>query len=255
MGHAERDRLIEALRREPDDDSAEVIRARLCELIPAKIEVWDVCVGEFAVVVAAPHVSFDGWTEYYCNRIAPALKAGRVIAQNFRDDNGHDIPVSIGRHIHVNRPTESRERGGEEFETERAKRVCEDYVAALRKSGGKSRLDLLIELHGHHRHEKIEIATTGIRDNEAERFRKSYLTNFSGREYPDLLIEPLDRLYFTAELAKTKGSLRNDVTASALHIEIPKVWRKDAARREMLCAALSDVLQKFVAGLQRGAAS
>jgi hypothetical protein len=252
MSDTERERLIAALKREPDEDSAEVIRARLRELIPATIEVWDVCAGEFAVVVAAPHVSFDGWTEYFCNRIAPALQSGRVIAKNFRDDDGHEVPVSIGRHIHVNRPTESRERGGEEFETELAQRVCDDYVRALRDSGGRSQLDLLIEVHGHHRHEQIEIATTGISDFEARRIRDMYLMKCADVELPQLLIEPLDKLYYTAESAKRKGSLRSDVTRCALHIEIPKPWRKDAVRRAELCGALCDVLKEYVARLKSG---
>ena len=65
MGDTERERLIATLLKETIESRAEELRARLRELIPAKIEVWDNCIGSFAVVVAAPHVSFDGWTEYF----------------------------------------------------------------------------------------------------------------------------------------------------------------------------------------------
>lgn len=200
--------------------------------IPTSIEVKRLCELNHAIVVAAPHVSFDNWAEYFANRLAHDLKCGEVLAKNFRDEDGGRIPVSIGRHIHVNRPTESRKRGGKERDTERAREVFEEYRAALFAAGKNSPLELLIEIHGHRRHLKLEVATTGIDALDARLMRQAYVGLLEDNPcYPQLSIEPLDKLRFSAQRAKAEGSLGPAVCRAALHIEIPRPCRENETAR------------------------
>ncbi|MBK6765751.1 MAG: hypothetical protein IPG71_05270 [bacterium] len=244
--------LIHALRERRDSFEApdgrrysrQDMQARLRELIAADLIVMRTCSLSAAIVVAAPHVSFDNWTQYYANRVAPALQAGEVLARNFRDEDGSKIPVSIGRHLHVNRPTESERRGGREFESDRARAVHADYIGALVQAGGKAPLDLLIELHGHHRHTVLEAATTGISEAEARVILDAYRAatgNQTGS--PELHIEPLHELRYAARSAKELGSLRDSVCRRALHLELPRQCRDTAANREAFQPILTEWLR------------
>jgi hypothetical protein len=223
------------------------MQSHLAESIPTSIEVKRLCELNRAVVVAAPHVSFDNWAEYFANRLAHDLNCGEVLAKNFRDEDGGKIPFSIGRHIHVNRPTESLKRGGRERETDRARTAFEDYRTGLFTAGGKSPLDLLIEIHGHRRHLKLEVAATGIDKRIAQELNLAY--NDAARSVsasPQLAIEPLDKLRFTAQRAKQNGSLHSSVCNAALHIEIPRSCRENEEVRSAFRPVLSNWLRTAI---------
>jgi hypothetical protein len=227
----------------------EAAEARLRELIPTKIKVSAVCNLSFSAVVAAPHVRFDGWSEYFSRLAAEEFGLGRVIARHFRDDNEFDIPVSIGRHLHVNRPTESAERGGRELETPRARQVFEQYVKAIaRAAGNKLPLDLLIEFHGHRRHEAIEIATAGVDVSIAKRLVSSFGSNeVNAGALPELRIEPLHKLHFSARRAKLIGVMHETVARRAVHIEIPRTLRRPEENRLRAWSLLRPLLECLLA--------
>lgn len=226
----------------------ETARAKLRELIPATIEVKQVCKCARAIVVAAPHARFDGWTQFFSRVAATEFRAGRVVAYNFRDKNEYDIPVSIGRHIHVNRPTESDQPFGEEYVTERAAAVFEQYKQALAQAGAKKLpLDLLIEFHGQRRNEFIEVATIGVARELAEQLLDVYYqTQTNDTPLPELHIEPLHELRFEAERAKLDGVMRPEITRQALHIELPRSLRRPEANRLRAWELLKPVLTYIV---------
>lgn len=217
------------------------VRDLLQELIPATIEVRGVCRRSVAAVAAAPHVSFDNWSEYFCNRIARRSRIGWVIAKNFRDQHSQTIPISIGRHIHVNRPTESDGPGQTERETERARSVHQRYLSALAEASGRTALpvDLLIELHSHHRTPHLEIATAGLTAEQARELVEVYERRRVKRPLlPELKIAPLHALRLTADNARREGSIRTDVAQVALHVEVPREARQSDNARRTMCAAL-----------------
>ncbi len=224
-------------------------RQLLQELIPAKVEVLDVCKRSSAVVAAAPHVSFDNWSEYFCNRAARQLGLGRVIARNYRDQDGHRIPVFIGRHVHVNRPTESNGPGKLERETERARAVHQAYLAALAEAGGRGKLplDLLVEFHSHRRTPFLEIASVGLTGEQAERLAAVYeKQRQQSALLPELRIEPLHELRLTAEGAKQAGSLRAEVAQCALHIEVPREARRAEEFRAKCREAVNEMIESLL---------
>ncbi|MCB9367037.1 MAG: hypothetical protein H6506_02370 [Calditrichaeota bacterium] len=226
------------------------LKTALQELIPAEIIVKRVCDSGRAIVVAAPHVSFDNWTEYFANRLAFDLECGEVLARNFRDDDGGRIPVSIGRHIHVNRPTESRSRSGAEFTTERASQIFESYVHALEQAVSQRPLELLIELHGHRNHAKLDVATSGISRDCAQELKNEYQQLVQDSNTPELRIEPLDTLRFRARRAKSTGSLQTSVCLKALHIEIPRRCREHAQARETFRPILTEWIRRSLTHLK-----
>ncbi|MCX6600187.1 MAG: hypothetical protein NT025_01320 [bacterium] len=217
------------------------VRDLLQELIPATIEVRGVCSRPVAVVAAAPHVSFDNWSEYFCNRVARRSRIGWVIAKNFRDQHSQTIPISIGRHIHVNRPTESDGPGQTERETERARNVHQRYLSALAEASGRTALpiDLLFEFHSHHRTPDLEIATAGLTVNLARELAEVYARRRVKRPLlPELKIAPLHALRLTADGARREGSIRTEVARVALHVEVPREARQSDNARRTMCAAL-----------------
>lgn len=228
--------------------SSQSAREILQELIPASIEVRGVCSRSVAVVAAAPHTRFDNWSEYFCNRAASKLGLGRVIATNYRDQDGKRIPVSIGRHIHVNRPFESDGPGELERETTRAREIHEKYLAALRQASGRETLpmDLLVEFHSQRQTPFLEIATTGLPRELAQVLSEVYRDRRASEPLlPELRIEPLHELQWRAEMAKARGSLRPEVTAHGMHVEIPRNTR----RAETFRAACSAALVAMIASL------
>jgi hypothetical protein len=233
--------------------SRDEVRLLLQELIPARIELRGVCRLPIAAVASAPHVSFDNWSEFFCHRVARRFNLGWVVARNFRDHDPHTIPAPIGRHIHVNRPMESAGPGKLESVTERATRVHEEYLAALKAACGRGELpmDLLIEFHSHHRTPFLEVATVGVEPELAQRVFDAY-TSLRPRSplLPEMRIEPLHEVRMTADNTKRLGSLRADVARRALHLEIPREARRADFTRHAMCNALfvtTDVLLKNLA--------
>ncbi|HEY3294930.1 MAG TPA: hypothetical protein VGL38_05805 [bacterium] len=238
--------------------SREEARALVQELIPARIEMRGVCGRSLAVVAAAPHVSFDNWSEYFCNRVAQRYRLGWVVAKNYRDQDPHTIPAAIGRHIHVNRPTESAGPGRIERTTERAQDIHRLYVQALAEASGRGALplDLLIEFHAHHRTPYLEVATQGVERELAEQIAGWY-AGMRGKlpMLPEMAIEPLHAIRMTAENTKQTGSLRSDVTRRALHIEIPRGSRRSDMGRRAMCKALFKVTEELLKTLSAKAAA
>lgn len=227
--------------------SPEDAKKLLGERIPAEIQVRGNCSCVVRGVVAAPHAGFDHWSEYYCNRLAPALQLGWVVGLNFRDQDAHRLPVSIGRHVHVNRPTESAGPGSAEYRTERAEQVFLNYVQALQVASGSTEpLDLLIEIHSHKRSEDLEIATVGLDAEAARLIFNDYTAATSGHEFPELRIEPLHSLRLNAGGAKSCGVLQASFVRHGLHIEIPRGLRASEERRMAGVRLLIQMLEGYV---------
>ncbi|RPH93063.1 hypothetical protein EHM69_11295 [candidate division KSB1 bacterium] len=225
----------------------------LCELIPAEIQVRGICSLPVAAVAAAPHVSFDNWSEYFCNRIARRLHIGWVVAKNFRDQHAATIPVSIGRHIHVNRPTESDGPGRTEYESERARAVHEQYLTAIREASGRASLpvDLLAEFHSHHRTPDLEIATAGVNEELAADLFQFYNSLREKRPLlPAMKIAPLHELRLSADAARKSGSIRTEVARVALHIEIPLEMRQSESLRRLMLVSLRLTIDELLKQLQ-----
>ena len=237
--------------------SREDARQLLQELIPTEIQVRAVCQRRLKVVAAAPHVSFDNWSEYFCNRVARRLKLGWVVARNFRDQDPHTIPAPIGRHLHVNRPTESLKPGGEEFFSERAQTAHEKYLESLAAAAGQAvmPIDLLIEFHSHQRTPKLEIATVGLSREIAQEISDTYDQLQEKFSLPELALEPLHSVRMTAEATKKLGSMRTDVSRCSVHIEIPREFRREETERRAVCRALVSIVGHLVDRLPTNAAS
>lgn len=220
-------------------------RALAQELVPAAIEVRGVCSGTTGVVAAAPHVSFDNWSEYFCNRVAKHFKIGWVVAKNFRDQDRHTIPVAIGRHIHVNRPTESAGPGRGEKVTARAQAVFEDYTRALAAAAGSGSVPVrvLFEFHSHHRTPYLEIATGGVTADMALDITEFYQRRRAKHpELPELRIDPIHELRMTADLTKRMGSLQPKIADLAFHIEIPREARRSDDLRAVMSRQLIELI-------------
>lgn len=221
--------------------SKAVMQELLQEWIPTSVVVKRECPDDAGIVVAAPHVSFDNWTEYFANRLAYDLNCGQVLAKNFRDDDGGAIPAPIGRHLHVNRPTESRRKGSAESESPRAMAAFQKYRSALHEAGRIMPLRLLIELHGHRKNSRLEVATTGFSEQKASYLKECYAKLVaSDLRLPVLAIEPIDTLKLTAQNAKSKGSLTPKICHTALHIEIPRSCRENEDARTRFRPILSE---------------
>jgi hypothetical protein len=171
-----------------------------------------------------------------------------VIAKNFRDQHPATIPVSIGRHIHVNRPSESERPGSGEFFSERAQAIHDEYVNTLVRASGRTALplNLLLEFHSHQRTPQLEIATTGVSEATAQTLAELYSRLQARALLPDLGLEPLHPLRMTAEATKRFGSLRPAVTKCALHIEVPREFRRGEAERRVMCRALIKLAEQLM---------
>ncbi|MBI5059782.1 hypothetical protein HZB60_08395 [candidate division KSB1 bacterium] len=256
-------RLIEFLltrdQSHPFDGLGVVTRARaqalLQELIPAEIQVRGVSARGPRVVIAAPHVSFDQWSEYFCNRLTQAYSTGSVVAMNYRDRDQYRIPVNIGRHLHVNRPTESTAPGRSEHRTERAAEVYYHYIHALSEAGGGSLpLDVLIEIHSHRRCEQVQIATVGVGDDLARELHALYSAHAVEQSLPELLIEPLHRLHWQALSAKQIGSFQPGISRMAYHIEIPRGLRENQRSRARALPVFNELTGRIIAAAAESAA-
>jgi hypothetical protein len=215
--------------------------AMIEELLPARIEMRAVCANPVAAVAAAPHVSFDNWSEYFCTRVAKRFSLGHVVAKNFRDQDPHTIPAAIGRHVHVNRQMESSGPGRTERVTPRAEDIHQQYLTALQEAPGKSEppFDLLLEFHSHHRTPFLEIATSGVDAELAQSVLDRYQISRSRLSIlPEMQIEPLHEIRMTAENTKRFGSLRPSVARFAFHMEIPREARREDFTRNVMCKAL-----------------
>ncbi len=204
--------------------------------------------GRPGLVIGAPHGRSDAGTDRISVELARRTGFGVVVATYADLDSGH-------RRLNVNRPTEGLQGASpsEEVATAAARQVYEAYVSRV-KDVAQGPLLLYVELHGNGRKEsdgRIEIATVGVSREEAWRLRTLLElirdAHLGGkREVPrlDVVVEPLDRLYYTASAAKQGGILR--LPQRAIHIELPRVARTSG--REVYTSVLADFLSQ-AAGL------
>jgi hypothetical protein len=100
-------------------------------------------------------------------------------------------------------------------------------------------LRLYVEVHGNsnpNTAQNIEVATVGITASEAQAVKNDYaamLARVRGivRDFPELklLIEPVDRITYTAACAKKLGALTAGLAPRAVHFEFPRSAREGNA--------------------------
>lgn len=204
--------------------------------------------GRPGLVIGAPHGRSDAETDRIGLDLARRTGFGLVVATYADLDAGH-------RRLNVNRPTEGVQGGApsQEVSTEQAREAYEAYIGRV-KEVSQGPLHLYVELHGNGRKEsagRIEIATVGLSQEDAwqlrtllELLRDAHLRGRPESPRLDVLVEPLDRVYYTASAVKQAGVLR--LTARAIHIELPRVAR--TLGREAYTDVLADFLTQ-AAGL------
>ena len=203
--------------------------------------------GRPGLVIGAPHGRSDAGTDHISVELARRTGFGLVVA-TYAD-------LDSGRRLNVNRPTEGVQGASpsDEVATEPARQAYEAYVGRV-KDVAQGPLSLYVELHGNGRQEtagRIEIATVGVSPEESWRLRTLLElirdAHLGGKpEVPrlDVLVEPLDRLHYTASAVKQVGILR--LPQRAIHIELPRAARTSA--REAYTDVLADFLSQ-AAGL------
>lgn len=206
-------------------------------------------------VVAAPHGSYDQYTDRIAQAAARELEWGWVVARGYRS-----VPY---RHwFDVNRPTERAFAMGsfqDADHSHQGERVYADYQQKVDRAGrmpaGRP-LNLLVEVHGHARREVlsgqrvtiqvIEMATSGLSEATLRRIQQRYAEWTrdlpAGLKVP-LKIDRLDsryvyrghrlRFHFTALAAKRNGSLRPSKARRGLHLELPPALRRTAQGRSV----------------------
>ncbi len=180
------------------------------------------------VLIAAPHGTYDANTAQLAIEAARRLGAGYVVARRFTADQTR---------INVNRPTEgARLACRQESHTARAREVYDLYVRLVRAAAAGRPLRLYVEIHGNsdpRTAHRVEIATTGLSVAEARAAKDAYPA-IIGRTrqlvpaYPELalLVEPLDRVFFTASCAKSVGIFGTDPVPRGVHFEFPRSARE-----------------------------
>jgi hypothetical protein len=187
---------------------------------------WEVASN--GILVTAPHGTFDHNTAAIAVKAAKHLKAGYVVARGFNP----------GVRINVSRPTEGSGLAcNREQQTGRAHEVYLEYDRLVALASGGTPQRLYIEVHGNARAEtsgNVEIATKGISADEAAQVKAAFpaFLNIVKMEWPSypalqLLIEPVDRVYWTAMCAKRIGTMVSDKLPRALHFEFLVAAREE----------------------------
>ena len=168
------------------------------------------------ILIAAPHGTFDANTGPIAIGAARELQAAYLIAFRFAPDKVR---------INVNRPTEGAFLPcSKEQETERAKDVYDAYAKLV---GTPERL--YVEVHGNsnpNTAQNIEVATVGVTGEQAQALKDAAaaMMSASGLSELQLLIEPVDKITYSAFCAKKLGPLGK--ASRALHFEFPRVTRE-----------------------------
>jgi len=185
------------------------------------------------VLIAAPHGTFDANTALIVAQAARQAQTDYLVARRFVVDKVR---------INVNRPTEGAMLAcSHEPETGRARDVYAAYSAAVQRAAAGNALHLYVEVHGNSNPDtaqNIEVATVGITAAEARAVKNAYAAMLarvrgSVRDFPELalLVEPLDRITYTAACAKKLGALTVGFAPRALHFEFPRRARQGEAIR------------------------
>jgi hypothetical protein len=180
------------------------------------------------ILITAPHGTFDINTDALAIAVARKLGSGYLI---FRGT------TPAGQRINVNRPTEGAGRTcPNEERSDRAQIVYETYLRLTRAASGAAPPALYVEIHGNanpRSAQNIEVASKGVSAAEASGLKEHYLAALPAvqRDWPrfptlELLVEPADRVFFTASCLKTIGILSIDLFARALHFEFPRFVRE-----------------------------
>lgn len=208
--------------------------------------------GRVGIVVAAPHGTSDPFTGDVAAEVARRTGFGLVVATGFAIDA--ETREGPGRRYQVNRPMEGvpGRPATDEVVTDDARRVYESYEGRVREAA-QGPLAFYVEVHGNNRHEsadRIEVATVGVDAEQARRLRTlfelvrdAHLRAQPGGPRLAVLVEPADRVLYSASGAKREGILR--LPARALHIELPRAAR--AEWRDLYTAVLADFLAQAVA--------
>lgn len=199
------------------------------------------------VLIAAPHGTYDANTALLAVEAARRLGAGYVVARRF----------TVGRtRINVNRPTEGAGLAcAQEPRTARAKEVYGLYTGLVNTAAVGRPLRLYVEIHGNsdpRTERQVEIATTGIDVGEARSARDEYPPTLARvREqvpgYPELalLVEPLDRVFFTASCAKSVGIFGTDLVPRVVHFEFPRSAR-ERDTLEATALLIAEIVRRFL---------
>ena len=168
------------------------------------------------VLIAAPHGTFDANTAPIAVEAARQLQASHLAAWRFVVDKVR---------LNVNRPTEGAFLPcAQEQTTDRARDVFETYA---KLAGNPERL--YVEVHGNsnpNSASRIEVATVGISREQAQALKDAYPEMLRQSGLPDLalLIEPVDRITYSAACAKKLGALGR--APRGLHFEFPRSARE-----------------------------
>ncbi len=192
------------------------------------------------LLVAAPHGTSDTNTDRLAMHVAASLGAGYVVARGFELRASFLTPWRTVR-INVNRPTEESDFTGipcdQETPTARAREVFHEYQRLVTVASGPSPLRLFVELHANgapQSRNSVEIASKGISALQARQVKDAYpriqwsiAGSWPRYVAPNVLIEPIDRLYFGTDRDRAPGCTRRiGILASptitrALHFEFP----------------------------------
>ena len=185
------------------------------------------------LTVVAPHGGYDRNTEDIVREMVKEYPMNYVLAIGFRNPDG----------INVNRPTEAK---SDEISSERATKVYEVFRDCVDQYPQR----IYLEVHGYTEDSDtrgIQIATVNV-DNHLAAFIENTLTQNlpSGTADQEILIEPLDRIHWTAGWNKRIGMLSH-CDNICIHIELPRKFREDTEVEEtaVILAALMEELDHY----------
>ncbi len=202
--------------------------------------------GLSGVIIGAPHGTFDAYTAEIVKQVCYRTGVAAVIARGFS-------PTEAGGwRINVNRPTEKSYLAPEfEVRSARSQEVYSAFKdAVLNAAGGDLRL--YFDVHQYGRDSMIQVATMGIRQEQARRIKENFehtrdalLKLNPGVARVSLLIEPLDNVEIGAWAAKANGIL--GVARKSLHMELPlhSALRSEKSR-ELYTRVLADLIRHAV---------
>ena len=203
------------------------------------------------VLIAAPHGTFDVYTDTLAIAAARQLGAGYVVARQF----------SLNKvRINVNRPTEGASLScSQESRTARAQDVYGTYARLVTNAASGNPLRLYVEIHGNSNQrtaQQLEVATVGITVAQSKRVKDGYAAMLGRAKerasaYPELtlLVEPLDRIYYTASCAKKIGIFATDIAPRGVHFEFPRAAREGDALQGS-ASLVADIIRQLLNELQ-----
>jgi hypothetical protein len=185
---------------------------------------------EAKYLLAAPHGWFDAGTDAITYSIFPAtIPAGypiwsQMIAHSFRGN------APSGLQHNVNRPsTLTNDVCTNPANLATSKMVYDAYKAHMDRLALKPAL--YFEIHGQSEvglEASLEVATERITAAEAEKVRKIFSEELAkaGITGINIVIEPVDTVFFNAGQTKQCGSINHVTPGPAIHTEIPRVMRE-----------------------------